>query len=108
MTLNEYQDLAMRTSNKNLSPRDHLLNAMLGLAGETGECADLVKKHLYQDGRDIQGKLFDELSDVCWYVAEAATAMGFRLDDIAKHNVDKLRKRYPQGFDADRSLNREE
>lgn len=106
MTMNEYQHLAQRTSRKDMSPSDHLMNAMLGLAGETGECCDLVKKRLYQDGRDIAEKLKDELSDVLWYVVEGASAMGWTLDEIAAHNVEKLKKRYPEGFDADRSLNR--
>ena len=108
MTLNEYQELAQRTSNKALSPDDHLFNAMLGLAGETGECCDLVKKCFFQDGRDIREKLKDELSDVMWYVAEGASAMGWTLEEIARHNVDKLRARYPDGFRAERSLHREE
>lgn len=106
MTMIEYQRAAMRTSRKDISPDDHLMNAMLGLAGETGECCDLVKKCFYQDGRDIREKLLDELSDVMWYVAEAATAMGWNLDDVASHNVEKLRRRYPDGFDAEKSLNR--
>lgn len=107
MTLNEYQDLAQRTSNNALTQEEHLLNAMLGLAGETGECCDLVKKGLYQDGREIRDKLFDELSDVMWYIAEAASAMGWNMDDIAEHNIEKLIRRYPEGFSADRSLHRE-
>ena len=108
MDFTEYQIKAMRTSRKDLSPDSHLHNAMLGLAGETGECCDLVKKCFYQDGRDIREKLFDELSDVLWYVAEAATAMGWDLSNIAEHNIVKLEKRYPTGFDAERSLHREE
>lgn len=103
-----YQRLALRTSRKDLTPTEHLINAMLGLAGESGECADLVKKHLYQDGRDITNKLFDEISDVLWYCAEAANACGFSLNEIAEHNIDKLRKRYPNGFSAEKSLHREE
>ena len=108
MDMTEYQRLAMRTSNRSLSPDDHLFNAMLGLAGETGECCDLVKKCFYQDGRDIREKLLDELSDVLWYVAEAAEARGFDRSEIGRHNIDKLRRRYPDGFDAERSLHREE
>lgn len=107
MTLNEYQSLAQRTRNKDLSPDDHLLNGMLGLAGEVGECTDLVKKCFFQDGRDIREKLFDELGDVLWYLAEAASSMGWDLDAIAQHNVDKLRQRYGDGFSADKSLHRE-
>lgn len=106
MTMNEYQQLAQRTSNGELSPDDHLFNAMLGLAGETGECCDLVKKCFFKDGRNIRDGLMDELSDVLWYVAEAASAMGWTLDEIAQHNVDKLRKRYPDGFSVENSLRR--
>lgn len=106
--LDEYQALAQRTSRKDICPDDHLMNAMLGLAGETGECCDLVKKCFFQDGREVRDKLTDELGDVLWYVAEAASALGLKLSDIAQYNVDKLRKRYPEGFSADKSLHREE
>lgn len=108
MTLNEYQRLAQRTSNKELSPDDHLFNAMLGLAGETGECCDLVKKCFFQDGRDIREKLKDELSDTMWYIAEAASSMGWTLEEIGQHNIEKLRARYPDGFCPERSLHREQ
>ena len=108
MTLNEYQQKAQRTSRKDISPDDHLFNAMLGLAGETGECCDLLKKCFYQDGRYIVDSMLDELGDVLWYVAEAASALNKSLDEVAEHNIQKLMKRYPEGFDADRSLHREE
>lgn len=107
MTLNEYQSLAQRTRNKSLSPDDHLFNGMLGLAGEVGECSDLVKKCFFQDGRDIKEALLDELGDVMWYLAEAISAMGWDMESVAKHNIDKLRKRYPEGFESERSLHRE-
>ena len=108
MTLNEYQDLAMRTSRTDLTAKQHTLNGLLGLAGETGECCDLMKKHEYQDGRDIWDDLVDELGDVMWYVAEVASSIGYDLDTIAANNVEKLKKRYPEGFSAERSLHREE
>lgn len=107
MTLNEYQNLAQRTSNEELSPDEHLVNGLLGLAGETGECCDLAKKCFYQDGRDIRESLKDELGDVLWYAAEAASAMGWTLEEICQHNVEKLKQRYPEGFSAERSLHRE-
>lgn len=107
MQLNEYQNLAQRTSKKDLSADAHLFNGILGLAGESGECADLMKKHYYQDERNIYNDLIDELGDVLWYVAEAANALGVTLESVALHNIDKLRKRYPEGFDVDRSLHRE-
>lgn len=107
MTINEYQGLAMRTSNQELSKEDHMLNGVLGLVGESGEIADLVKKNR------MQGHMLDiehaakELGDVCWYIAETATAIGCDLETIMKMNIEKLRKRYPDGFSSDRSQHRE-
>ena len=108
VTGNEYQALAMRTSNKELSKDDHLLNGVLGLVGESGEIADLVKKNRMQGHTlDIE-HVAKELGDVCWYIAETATAIGYDLESIMKANVEKLRKRYPDGFDTERSQNRKE
>jgi NTP pyrophosphatase (non-canonical NTP hydrolase) len=107
MTLNEYQALAQRTSNRALAQKGHLFNGVLGLAGEAGECADLLKKHYYQDGRNFVDDLEDELGDVLWYVAETAKALGLTLEEVAVRNVEKLKKRYPEGFEAERSLHRE-
>lgn len=108
MELNEYQCKAARTSSKTLSRDGHLMNGCLGLAGEAGECCDLLKKHQFQDGREIREKMLDELGDVLWYIAESASALGYTLDEVADHNVKKLMNRYPEGFDAERSLHREE
>ena len=108
MRMSEYQQLAQRTSRHDLDMRQHLFNGILGLVGEAGEVADLVKKHYYQDGRRMDEHLCEELGDVLWYIAEIAEAMGFDLDDVAEMNIAKLRKRYPDGFEADRSLHREE
>ena len=106
MTINEYQGLAMRTSNRELSKDDHLLNGVLGLAGESGEIADLVKKHRMQGHTlDIE-HVAKELGDVCWYIAETASAIGCDLETIMKMNIEKLRKRYPEGFSSERSKHR--
>lgn len=107
MTINEYQGLAMRTSNKDLSKEDHLLNGVLGLCGESGEIADLIKKTRMQGHpMDIE-HIAKELGDVCWYIAETATAIGCDLETIMKMNIEKLKKRYPTGFDTERSQHRE-
>lgn len=106
MTLNEYQSLAQRTSSAK-ERTDKLLNGLMGLNGEAGECIDVLKKYYFQ-GHELDGlKLIDEAGDCLWYLAEIATALGVGLDDIAQHNVDKLRARYPEGFDSGRSINRE-
>lgn len=108
MTINEYQALAMRTSNKSLSTDMNLLNGALGLAGESGEVADLVKKHMMQGHALDATHVAKELGDICWYIAETATAIGYDLETIMQMNIDKLRKRYPDGFDTERSQHRKE
>ena len=106
MTGNEYQCLALRTVSSS-QPCDHTLNGVMGLNGEAGECIDIVKKHLFQGHPLDTDKLVDELGDVLWYVAITADGIGVQLEDIMQHNIDKLRLRYPDGFDAERSIHRE-
>ena len=106
MTVNEYQKLAMTTLNRELSQKDILINAVMGLCGESGEAIDIVKKHLFQGHNLEKEKLAKELGDIAWYLAEAATALDMDLEDIFSANIEKLRKRYPEGFDADRSIHR--
>ena len=106
MTINEYHTLARTTLNPELSNRDVLINSVMGLCGESGEAIDIVKKHLFQ-GHDLdKEKLAKELGDIAWYLAEAATALNMDLDDIFAANIEKLKKRYPEGFDSERSIHR--
>lgn len=108
MKANEYQVAALRTANKELSREDLLLDGVLGMAGEAGECADIMKKHLFQGHELDKHHLMKECGDVAWYLAITAWALGFTLDDVLTTNVEKLEARYPKGFDADRSRNRED
>ena len=108
MTINEYQKLAMTTLNPALSEKDVLINGVMGLCGESGEAIDIVKKWLAQGHELDREKLAKELGDICWYLAENATALGYDLEDIMAANIEKLKKRYPEGFSSDRSVNRTE
>ena len=108
MTINEYQQLAMKTLNPALSEKDVLINGVMGLCGESGEAIDIVKKWLAQGHELDKEKLKKELGDICWYLAETATALGCDLEDIMAANIEKLRKRYPEGFDTEKSVNRTE
>ena len=108
MTINEYQKLAMTTLNPALSEKDVLINGVMGLCGESGEAIDIVKKWLAQGHALDKEKLAKELGDICWYLAETATALGLSLEDIMEANIEKLRKRYPEGFDTQKSVNRQE
>ena len=108
MTINEYQKLAMTTLNPELSQKDVLINGVMGLCGESGEAIDVVKKWLAQ-GHDLdREKLAKELGDICWYLAETATALDLSLEDIMAANIEKLKRRYPEGFDSARSITRTE
>ncbi len=108
MTINEYQKLALTTLNPELKDKDILINGVMGLCGESGEAIDLVKKHLAQGHELDKEKLAKELGDIAWYLAETAYAIGYPLEDILQMNIDKLKKRYPEGFCTACSLNREE
>mgnify|MGYP003303607547 CR=1 FL=1 len=107
MTINEYQELAMRTLNPQLSAKDVLINGVMGLCGESGEAIDIVKKHLAQGHPLDQEALIKELGDVAWYLAETAYALGVPLEDVLQGNINKLKARYPQGFETKRSVDRE-
>lgn len=106
MNINEYQELAMRTLNPKLSRKDVLINSVMGLCGEAGEAIDIVKKWLAQGHELDREHLVKELGDVAWYLAEAATALELPLEFILQTNIDKLKKRYPKGFETIKSLNR--
>ena len=107
MTVNEYQKQAMALLNPAITEKDILVNAVMGLCGESGEAVDIVKKHLFQGHELDKEKLAKELGDICWYLAETATALDLSLEEIMRANIEKLQKRYPEGFDAERSRNRE-
>lgn len=105
---NAYQELAktFAYSESFIQPKDRLTEYLMGLSGESGEAIDILKKHMFQ-GHDMDTKdLALELGDVAWYLAMAANALGYSLSDIFRMNIEKLIKRYPEGFDPERSVNR--
>lgn len=107
MDMREYQALAQRTSNTK-TRSGKLENGCLGLAGESGEVCDLLKKYEFQGHELNTERMIEEVGDVLWYCAELAEGLGVGLDRIAEMNIEKLKKRYPQGFDAERSMNRDD
>ena len=115
MTGNEYQKFAMRTNDGEaterlgfLTSRDEntvvdfggLINGCLGLAGESGETLDMIKKWVFHEKELDKDHLKKEIGDVMWYVAMICESAGFDLDDVMQTNVDKLKSRYPEGFDT--------
>jgi len=126
LTINEYQQLALRTESRLEGPMsnarikaynngltelkwaDRITQGLMGLSGESGECLDMLKKCLFQ-GHILDVKhLAKELGDVAWYLAVAANAIGYDLETILQMNVEKLKLRYPEGFDSNMSVHRRE
>ena len=85
-----------------------LINSALGIGGESGEVIDLIKKYVYHGhSLDVEA-IQKEMGDVCWYLAEIATALGFSFEEVFTKNIEKLSARYPNGFDKNRSIHRKE
>lgn len=82
--------------------------AGMGLAGESGELVDYLKKWVGHDHQLDAEYVKKELGDVLWYISEIATALGISLQEVAMLNREKLLRRYPNGFEASRSINRVE
>lgn len=119
MTVREYQILAMRTNDhKNTGrlcnaiqwPYDMggVINASLGLSGEVGELNDYIKKAIFHKHPLDPVVVKKEISDVMWYTALMCESFGFDMGEIAQLNIDKLKARYPEGFDPEKSLHRKE
>ncbi|QDD83814.1 nucleoside triphosphate pyrophosphohydrolase family protein [Bacillus cereus] len=115
--LDQYQEAALRTWNTNNDFGGRVLNAALGLTGEAGEVADVVKKAIFHghgfDPAHCPGeeegnthKIALELGDILYYISIMSHEMGYTLEDIAQMNISKLEKRYPAGFSREASQNR--
>ena len=108
MNANQYQSMALRTANQELSSDEMLLDGLMGLCGEAGEAIDILKKARFQGHELDRSHLAKELGDVAWYLAVAAFAIDMSLDEIFQENIRKLKERYPNGFRAENSVNRKE
>ena len=120
----EYQNLAMRTNDGNATNRllnltlsdttengiredtGTILNACLGLSGEVGEFNDMIKKWIFHEKDLDEEHLKKELGDIMWYIAMMCHAFRWSMDEIMEMNINKLKARYPEGFDTDRANNR--
>ena len=106
MEMNEYQALARRTQNKDLNGHQRLMHALHGLASEVGEIHAIYQKY-YQGHNVSREKVMDETGDLLWFIAELCDELEISMDSVARYNIDKLRQRYPSGFDAEHSLHRQ-
>jgi NTP pyrophosphatase (non-canonical NTP hydrolase) len=103
MTFEEFQAAARRTVNPALDTDDRLMDAAAGLAEEAGEVLGLVRKRAFQGRAVSEDQLRNELGDALWCLAITADSLGISLDEVAAANIEKLRRRHPTGFDAERT-----
>lgn len=120
MTGNEYQQYAMRTNDGKATERleafvsddrvdiGGILNGCLGLAGESGEFLDMIKKWIFHGKPLDEEHAKKEVGDVCWYIAMICHSFGWNLDEIMRMNIDKLKARYPEGFSTELSNHRKD
>ena len=88
-----------------------LLTAVIGMQSETGEFAEIVKKCVFQGkelDESVKFHLKRELGDIIWYWAQGVMSLGFTPSEIIEENINKLEKRYPNGFERVRSEHRAE
>lgn len=104
---NEYQELAKRTISRDITKAEVVNHALHGMVGEIGEIHSLYQK-IYQGHTLDNEHLKKEVGDLLWFIAEFCTAKGWNLSDVMWMNIEKLKARYPKGFDADKSLHRQE
>lgn len=122
MNANEYQQLAMRTNDGNATYRlsnmadnylddphidvGGILNGCLGLSGEAGEFNDMVKKWIFHEKPMDFDHAQKEVGDILWYIAMICHSFGWDMSQIMQMNIDKLKARYPDGFDVELSAHR--
>lgn len=110
MTGKEYQMLSERTINHSLSNEERELHALHGMVAEIGEIHSLYQKEHqgHHDSNFTVTRTFSELGDLLWFISEWCSVYGVSLDDVMEHNIEKLKRRYPNGFETERSIHREE
>lgn len=106
MDFQQYQTESAQFKAKDLDPTTEIAVWTLGLAGESGEVADMIKKHLGHGHPLDTMALAKELGDVLWYLSQICDYYDLNLEAIAVGNINKLNKRYPYGFSTEASINR--
>jgi NTP pyrophosphatase (non-canonical NTP hydrolase) len=109
MNFDKYQKFAKKTSAtaKSDPTTTSLMVSVLGLIGESAEVSEHIKKHFGHGHELCKTKMIDELGDVLWYISDICTQLKIDLGIVAELNIEKLQKRYPEGFKTEDSINRE-
>ena len=108
MKFSEYQQASNKTRNREIGMDNELANYSLGLVCEAGEVGDILKKMLFHGHNLDRDGVIKEMGDVLWYMSNICNILNIKLSDVARINLDKLDKRYPNGFSCEDSMNRKE
>ena len=107
MDLTTYQHQAKRTIPADWPAEKKLSHGVYGINSEAGELAGIMQKG-FQGHEFTKYEWAAEIGDALWFLAEICTAQGLDFSAVARMKIDKLRKRYPDGFDTERSVNRDD
>ena len=106
MGIQEFQRLSIRTLNNSLSEKEQLANMVIGASCEFSEAGDSLKKYLFQ-GHELDKKhIEEELGDTMFYICNLATLLDINMEDVLEKNIEKLNKRYKNGFSYKASIDR--
>jgi NTP pyrophosphatase (non-canonical NTP hydrolase) len=97
MDLRKYQEFCKKTAKKFDNSDIEILTWGLGIAGEAGDVASCIKKTVSHNN-DVKDGIKENLGDTLWYAAMICTYFGWNLDEVLNQNIEKLSKRYPNGF----------
>lgn len=102
MDLKEYQKLCKKTAKKFTTREKEILTWGLGMAGEAGDVAGCIKKTFSHDNDQREG-IRENLGDALWYIAMICNFFDWNLQELLEENIQKLKKRYPEGFTEGRA-----
>ena len=102
MDLKEYQELAKKTAKIFDNKEKEILTWGLGITGEAGDVASCIKKTFAHNNNQEAG-IRENLGDTLWYSAMICNFFGWNFDEVLEENVEKLKKRYPQGFTTEKA-----
>ena len=106
MGIQEFQRLSIRTLNNSLSEKEQLANMVIGASCEFSEAGDSLKKYLFQGHELDKEHIAEELGDTMFYICNLSTLLDINMEEVLEKNIEKLNKRYKNGFSYKASIDR--
>lgn len=107
--MKDYIQNALKTESVgfHIEGKERLLHAGIGLATESGEFLDALKKSVFYGKELDRVNLKEELGDILWYMAIAMDALGTDFETEMEKNIKKLKARYGERFSKEAAENRD-